>query len=253
MLNRIVSDFVKLETLIFVHPVPEDECDLYARLEIDLGYTLASSIYAILQRFGASERRRIVIENADILQALDKECNRNTLVLYPTTNSLQQLTAVKLRYTGTFKSWSALPEKIKRVVIQFAVLGPDRLIHPLHSMSTSLETKAIMPLLLTSRNLSRLTADVIYRDGTFASCIKKDRAAMYAWFQARTPQQLQMIERYHINGLDRWIDRRFLKFLKSRCPNAKDMEPSYIPEFGLHPCWSSDAHQWSAFLDSPEQ
>jgi hypothetical protein len=252
MLNRIVSDFVKLETLIFVHPVPEEDSDLHARLEIDLGYTLASSIDAILQRLGASERRRIAIEKADMSQAFGKECNQNNLVPYPTTNSLQQLTTVKRRDTGTFNSWSALPEKIKRIVIQLAVLGPNRLIHPLHSMSTISETKAILPLLLTCRNLSRLTADVIYRDATFASCIKKDRAAMYAWFQARPPQQLQMIERYNINGLDRWIDRRFLRFLQSRCPNAKDMEPSYRPEFGLHPCWSSDAHQWSDFLDPPD-
>ena len=94
-------------------------------------------------------------------QALGKKCNQNELVPYPKTNSLQQLTAVGLRLTGTFNSWSALPEKIKRIVIQFAVLSPDLLIHPLHLMSTCAETKAIMPLLLTSGDLSRLTADVI--------------------------------------------------------------------------------------------
>jgi hypothetical protein len=249
MLNKIASNFLKLETIILVWPAPEGAQELPAELEMEMGDALAPRIGAILQRLGECRTCRIMIERAGPSQAHGGDFDESSLVPYPMTHSLQHRTVVEPRQTDAFESWNLLPERIKRAIIQFAVLEPDRLIHPLHSMSTSPETATIMPLLLASRNISRITADVVYRDATFASCLQRDRRAMYAWFQRRTPQQLQMIERYNINGLDRWIDRRFLKFLKSRCPNARDMEPSYLPAFGLHPCWNGDAHQWSAFLD----
>ncbi|KAF1822656.1 uncharacterized protein K489DRAFT_380031 [Dissoconium aciculare CBS 342.82] len=240
MLHMIKRDFVNLEKLILVYPLQEEENEFYARTGLDPGVVQAERIVAVGPALRSLRGLSVVVEKAAATSASNEERELVPLVEYTDLQNPQQHAEGSSTAASSFASWSLLPEKVQRKVIEFSALPPDRLIHPLLATDTFPETRTIMPLLLTSKDTSRVTQDVVYRGAIFASCLRKDRAAMYTFFQKRTLQQAQMIERYNINGLDHWIDRRLSKFLKSHCPNARDMEHTFRHTMSVNPCWNVD-------------
>jgi hypothetical protein len=217
-----------LEKLILVYPVQEGEREFYTQAGLDAENVLTRRIIAVRNVLEPLGGLRIEVERNGTSSLTHEEHERVSLDLPERFSSVEQ---------HSFAPWTRLPESIKRKVIQFAALPPDKLIHPLLRAGAILETRTLVSLLHTSTEISRLTQDIVYREGTFMSCLRKDRGAMYAFFQKRTPEQLQKIGRYNINGLDHWVDRRLMRFLKSRCPNARDMESCFRETMGAHPCW----------------